>query len=154
LETSITIAQEQPDGPDARALITERDDYRTPLYPLSSHYCFSVEKLIQEKVSCFVLRCDGAAAGRGGLLLVNQEYAEIKRVYVRPAFRGRSLGVMILENQEFYVRQKELAVLRRETGTPQPEAQRLCERLGFYQTTAIGSYVASPYNLFYEKHLT
>ena len=84
-----TITPEHSDSPDATALIGELDAHLEPLYPRESRHGFSVQKLIADSVAFFVVRDDGAAVGCGGIKLFGTEYGEIKRMYVRPAFRGR-----------------------------------------------------------------
>jgi putative acetyltransferase len=81
------IVPESPDTADARALIAELDAYLIPLYPIEDHYGYSIEKLLEEEVAFFVIRQDGMAVGCGGIKLFGTAYGEIKRMYVRPAFR-------------------------------------------------------------------
>lgn len=45
----------------------------------------------------YLVMCDGALAGMGGLRYVREGVAEVKRIYVRPAFRGKRLGEAILQ---------------------------------------------------------
>src|SRR5437763_7234933 len=92
-----TITSERPDTADARALIDELESHLATLYPRESRHGFSVERLIAENVAFFVLRDDdGAAAGCGGVQLVGNEFAELKRMYVRPAHRDRGFGRLML----------------------------------------------------------
>jgi putative acetyltransferase len=78
------IVPESPDTADARALIAELDAYLIPPYPIEDHYGYSVERLLEEAVACFVIRHEGVAAGCGGIKLFGTAYGEIKRMYVRP----------------------------------------------------------------------
>jgi putative acetyltransferase len=129
------IVVERPDTIDARALIAELDAYLVPLYPKESHHGFSVERLLQEDVAFFVMRHDGIAAGCGGVKLIGTEYGEVKRMYVRPPFRGLGLGTVLLKHLSVYARQQGVGVLRLETGIYQAEAIRLYERFGFQHPT-------------------
>ncbi len=45
----------------------------------------------------YLLEVDGNLAGMGGLRFVRTGVAEIKRIYVRPAYRGMRLGEIILQ---------------------------------------------------------
>jgi GNAT superfamily N-acetyltransferase len=87
-----TITAERPDTPDGLLLIDELQTHLESLYPPESRHGFSVERLIREGVAFFVLRVDGAPAGCAGIKLFGREYGELKRMYIRPEFRGRTYG--------------------------------------------------------------
>jgi putative acetyltransferase len=147
------IAAERPDTPDALALIDELESYLVPLYPSESRHGYSVEKLLREGVAFFVVREDGVAAGCGGVQLFGTGYGELKRMYVRPKFRGLGLGKLMLNRLTDYVRQQGVAVLRLETGIHQKEAIGLYEGSGFQLIPPFGAYAEDPLSLFYEKRI-
>ena len=62
----ISITEERPDTPDAKALIEELEAHLATLYARESRHGFSVEKLLRERVEFFVSRDDCHAAGCGG----------------------------------------------------------------------------------------
>ena len=148
---SITITRERPDTPDALALIGELDATLEPLYPSESRHGFSVARLLADEVAFFVVRVDGQAAGCGGVKLVGSEYGELKRMYVRPQFRGRRLGGALLAHLAGYARQHGIALLRLETGIHQHAALRLYERAGFQRIAPFGPYTNDPLSRCYEK---
>lgn len=148
-----TIAPERPDTPDAEALINELEAYLTPLYPAESRHGFSVEKLLREQVAFFVIRRDGQAAGCGGVKLFAAEYGEIKRMYVRPQFRGLGLAKMMLDHLAAHAREHGVATLRLETGIHQHEAIGLYEQTGFRAIGPFGEYRDDPLSKFYEKRI-
>lgn len=150
----VTISAERPDTADASALIAELDTYLIPLYPPASHHGYPVEKLIAEGVDFFVVRCEGVAAGCGGIKFYAPEYGEIKRMYVRPPFRGLGLGRAIIERLEEHAAQRGLGILRLETGIRQSEAIGLYERMGYRRIEAFGEYLPDPLSLFFEKRLS
>lgn len=150
---SVVIAQVRPDTPDAAALIEELDAHLDALYAVESRHGFSVEKLLRDGVRFFVARDDGRPAGCGGVLLVGREYAEVKRMYVRPAFRGRGLGRLMLDHLVEDARRHGLTVVRLETGIHQREAIALYEQAGFRQIPPFGPYREDPVSLCYEKRL-
>jgi putative acetyltransferase len=147
------IVPESPDTADARALIAELDAYLIPFYPIEDHYGYSVEQLLEEAVTFFVIRHDGMPAGCGGIKLVGTAYGEIKRMYVRPPFRGLGLSRHMLDHLTAYALHHGVHVVRLETGIYQPEARRLYERCGFQPIPPFGDYAEGPFHLFYEKHL-
>jgi putative acetyltransferase len=149
----VIITAERPDTPDAVALITELEAILDPLYPRESRHGLSVERLIAEAVPFFVLRSDGIAAGCGGVKLFGTAYGEIKRMYVRPAFRGRGFARRLLNHLGEYTLARGISLLRLETGIHQSEAIGLYERTGFYRISPFGAYKDDPLSVFYEKAL-
>jgi putative acetyltransferase len=147
------ITQERPDTPDATALILELEAVLEPLYPQESRHGLSIERLINEGVPFFVLRSDGAAAACGGVKLFGTEYGEIKRMYVRPEFRGQGFAKKILDHLAEYAQSNGVTLLRLETGIHQHEAVGLYERMGFHRVGPFGDYWDDPLSIFYEKSL-
>jgi putative acetyltransferase len=147
----VAIARERPDSPDAAGLILELEGHLASLYPATSRHGFSVERLVAEKVDFFVVRSDGVPAGCGGILFVDNAYAEIKRMYVRPEFRGQGLGRRILEHLTRHAMSRGITLLRLETGIHQQEAIALYERQGFHRIPPFGPYTDDPLTLCYEK---
>ncbi len=147
------ITPERPDTSDARALIAELTAELGPLYPPENRHGYSVEKLITEAVAFFLIRNDGAAAGCGGIKLLGSEYGEIKRMYVRPQFRGLGFAKLMLNYLAEYAQSHGVGLLRLETGIHQHAAISLYERMGFQRRPPFGEYTASPLNRFYEKRI-
>jgi GNAT superfamily N-acetyltransferase len=147
------ITLERPDGADALGLITELEAHLEPLYPRESRHGYSVEKLLAHAVAFFVLRHDSTPAGCGGIQLFGSAYGELKRMYVRPRFRGSGFGKLLLEHLADYARAHGVGLLRLETGIHQKEAIRLYERTGFQRIPPFGAYVEDPLSLFYEKRI-
>lgn len=147
------ITPERPDTADARTLIMELEAVLAPRYPSESRHGLSVERLLAEAVPFFLLRSDGIPASCGGVKLVGAEYGEIKRMYVRPQFRGRGFGKMMLEHLAAHARGHGVALLRLETGIRQHAAIGLYERMGFRRIPPFGPYKEDPLSLFFEKPL-
>lgn len=147
------ITRERPDTPEAISLITELEDHLAAQYPAESRHGLSVERLLAEDVAFFLLRADGTPASCGGVKLVGSEYGEIKRMYVRPPFRGAGFGKMMLAHLEAHALANGITLLRLETGIHQREAVGLYERLGFYRIPPFGPYTDDPLSRYYEKRL-
>jgi ribosomal protein S18 acetylase RimI-like enzyme len=149
----VEITMERPDSADATALITELDAVLTPLYPSESRHGLSVGRLIAESVAFFVLRSDGTPAACGGIKLFGTDYGEIKRMYVRPQFRGSGFAKLILDRLADHARAHGVRLLRLETGIHQKEAIGLYEGLGFRRIPPFGPYKPDPVSLCYEKEI-
>jgi putative acetyltransferase len=147
------ITAERPDTPDAMLLISELEAHLDPLYPKTSRHGYSVKKLMEQGVALFVTRCDGVAAGCGGIELFGVEYGEIKRMYVRPQFRGLGLAKLMLDHLAAYAQEHHVYLLRLETGIHQTEAIALYKRMGFQMIPPFGSYKEDPLSKFYEKRI-
>jgi putative acetyltransferase len=145
------ITPEHPASPEATALIAELDAHLTPLYPSESRHGFSVQKLIADAVAFFVIRAHGDPAGCGGIKLFGTEYGEIKRMWVRPAFRGLGYGKLMLDHLADYAKRHGVEVLRLETGIHQHAAIKIYEREGFKRIPPFGPYRLDPVSLCYEK---
>jgi len=142
-----------PIRPDATALINELQTHLESFYPPESRHGFSVDKLIAQGVAFFVLRVDGRAAGCGGIMLVGKEYGEIKRMYVRPEFRGHEYGKLLIEHLAAHAKSNRITLLRLETGIHQQAAIRLYEQCGFRRIPPFGPYFEDPVSRCYEMSL-
>jgi len=150
---STTITAERPDTPEARLLIDELQTHLESFYPPESRHGFNVERLLKEGVAFFVLRADGRPAGCGGIKLFGREYGELKRMYVRPEFRGSGFGKMLVDHLAAHALANGVTLLRLETGIHQQAAIRLYEREGFSRIPPFGHYTADPLSLCFEKSL-
>jgi GNAT superfamily N-acetyltransferase len=153
----VKVAQARPDSADAVALITELDGYLCPLYPKWNQSGLSPDRLVREGVAFFIVYVDGAPAGCG--CIKPDEgiggSGELKRMYVRPRYRGQGLGRLMLDHLESFARQHGITILRLETGVYQPEAMRLYERMGYRPIPPFPPYDVCTGTLsrFYEKRL-
>jgi putative acetyltransferase len=150
---NIIITLERPDTADAVLLIEELEGELAPYYPSESRHGYSIEKLIKQNVAFFVTRHDNEVAGCGGVQLFGQEYGEVKRMYVRPAFRGLGLAKSMLEHLAEHARDNGIHILRLETGIHQKDAIALYEKWGFKSIGPFGDYWDDPNSRFYEKQI-
>ncbi len=150
---SIIITPERPDTIDAMALIAELEAELAPLYPTESRHGYSVEKLLAEGVAFFLIRENDMPAGCGGVKLVGTKYAEVKRMYVRPQFRGLGLAKLMLNHLSDYAQSHGVRLLRLETGIHQRTAISLYEQMGFQRISPFGEYKEDALSRFYEKRI-
>jgi putative acetyltransferase len=151
---STIITQERPDSADAMQLIDELHTLLSrEMYPDESRHGYSVDKLLRDGVAFFVTRHDEIPAGCGGIKLYSTEYGEVKRMYVRPQYRGLGLGKLMLDHLAQYARERQISTLRLETGIYQTKAISLYERYGFQRRGPFGEYKDDPLSIYFEKHL-
>jgi putative acetyltransferase len=148
-----TIAQERPDSPDAAALIHELDAQLESLYPKESRHGYSVDQLLAQGIAFFVVREDGFPVACGAVKIYAGRYGEVKRMYVRDAYRGRGYAKRLLEHLEDYTLAQGLDRVRLETGIHQQAAIKLYEGAGFRSIPPFGEYIDDPNSRFYEKVL-
>lgn len=148
-----TITPERPNTSDAVALIAELEAHLDPFYPRESRHGLSVAQLIEQAVAFFLLRVEGEPIGCGGVKFVGTEYGEIKRMYVRPEFRGRGFARAMLDWLAAYTRTHGIFLLRLETGIYQQEAIGLYEQVGFTRIPPFGDYKVDPLSVFFEKRI-
>jgi len=153
VDTEALVTAERADSADAVPLITELEAELAQHYPVESRHGYSVEKLLREGVAFFVARVDGNPAGCGGVQIFGTEYAELKRMYVRPAFRGRGIGRLMLDRLAARAIEGGVTLLRLETGIQQTAAIRLYQACGFRRRGAFGPYRDDPLSLYYEKRI-
>lgn len=141
------------DKPEVKALIAESDAFYEGLYPPESNHLDSITTLVEDHVFFLGCRIEGQLAGCGAVKRMHDdgEYAEIKRLFIKPAFRGRGLSRLLMAELESCVRQWGVSVLRLETGIRQPEALGLYESLDYQHRGPFGSYRPDPLSVFMEK---
>jgi putative acetyltransferase len=151
----ITIREERPDSKDALMLLAELDENLLSFdYPPQSRHAFSVEKLLHDKVAFFVARYAGQPSGCGGVKIFPGDYGEVKRMFVRPDFRGLGIAKAILKHLEGYTAARGAPWLRLETGIYQTEAIGLYESYGFQRCSPFGEYREDPMSIYFEKPIS
>lgn len=109
--------------------------------------------------SFFVGYLDGAPAATGAwrrsgvAALGTSVTAEVKRMYVAPAARGRGLARRMLEHLERSVREHGFEAVVLETGLAQPEAIGLYESSGYVPVPSFGYYREAPLSRCFGKRL-
>ena len=92
---------------------------------------------------CFLIAYeDGLALGCGGFKRLDEGSAEIKRMFVAPAARGRGVARLILRELERVAGARGYARVRLDTGAAQPHALALYRS---EQYRAIGDYNGNPF---------
>lgn len=96
---------------------------------------------------------DGRPAGCGAVRPHAEATAEVKRMYVDPAARGRGVGRALLQGLEDEAAALGYRRLVLETGIRQQEAMALYESAGWTPIPSYGAYRDSPLSRCYERSL-
>jgi putative acetyltransferase len=149
----LAIEVESPRRPEVAELIRQSDEYLAGLYPPASRHAIDLEALAAPNVRLLVARIDGRAVGCVGLALGAGGQAEIKRLFVPPAARGRGIARALMAELERRAAEEGVVLLQLETGVKQPEALTLYRALGYIERGPFGAYRPDPLCLFMEKRL-
>jgi putative acetyltransferase len=142
---------------EVRALVGELNQTLAAEYPPEQRHGLALDAIFQPHIRFFLARLDGEAVGCGGVALFDN-FAEVKRMYVREAARGHGVAQALLAHLEAETRAAGLTSLYLETGDQQQAAMRLYTRAGFRHCSAFGDYAAMPptaivASVFFEKRL-
>jgi len=151
----------RPDDGGVAPLLAALDAYLYRQYPPEEfsadvNHILGVSALLEPSVTFVAAWLGDEAVGCGAVRRMDDAsgiYGEIKRMFVRPDARGHQLGARIVAALEEALRQDGIQRVKLETGTRQPEAQRLYERCGYRACGAFGDYGSSPVSVFMEKQL-
>jgi putative acetyltransferase len=154
---AIAIERVHKATPEIEKLVDELESELAARYPPEQRHGLKIDTLFEPHIRFFVARAGSAAVGCGGVALFDG-FAETKRMYVRPEFRGGGAADAIVERLFAEATAAGLDTVRLETGTEQHAAIRFYERHGFTPCGAFSPYDAmAPHqiagSLFYEKRL-
>lgn len=145
------IEQISPHHPLARAILAEAALASDGLYPPSSQHGLSIGETAN--VTMLAAWVDGKIAGSGVIRPLDENVAEIKRLFVRPPFRKRGIARHLLADLEALATVLGYRTIRLETGNLQPEAIALYQSSGYRPIDAFGDYANDPLSLCFEKCL-
>jgi putative acetyltransferase len=156
--STIRVTVEDARGEIPTALIAELSAELKALYPTThggdGSGAFKPTDVIGERAG-FVVAWDGEdAVGCGALRpMDDSSVAEVKRMFVRPAVRGKGISKEILVALENLARDYGYRATCLETGLRQKEAMGLYESSGYQRIPCYGIYVNEPLSVCYEKVL-
>lgn len=150
--TGIAITLSDPRSADATALISASHSLMQSLFPAEACHYLSIDDLCQPDIHVYVAYINSKPAGCGALM-IRESYGEVKSMYTDDTYRGQGVADRILKHIEKVARQRDMPVLRLETGDTLTAAHRLYARHGFVTCAPFGDYYAHPKSLFMEKTL-
>ena len=101
------------------------------------YHQFNKIQNLKNVVVCYV---DEQAIGCGAFKPYEENNVEVKRMYVKPEFRGHGIGLQILKELELWAFESGYAECVLETGKKQPEAIHLYQKAGYSITKNYGQY--------------
>lgn len=153
----VTIERVSAATDEVTKLVTELDQALTGPYRPEQHHALSLDQLFADNVRFFLARLDGRGVGCGGVAFYDG-FAEVKRMFTRPAARRKGVANAVLRHLEREAKRAGHSILRLETGRYQAEAIALYLRAGFERCDPFGEYRSMPpraieTSVFYEKSI-
>ena len=150
------IKSETLDTPAVVALIRALNAELDERYPEegANHFRLDPAEVAPGRGVFLVAYADGEAVGCGATRLNDPRTAEIKRMYVNPAYRGRGIAGQLLSALEEHARTLGARQLVLETGDRQPESLAVYRRAGFEEIPRFGEYLDSPLSICMGKVIT
>jgi len=144
--TDITIARAELNDEASLALIGALNAELSGAYsePGANHFQLDAEEVAEGRGAFLVAYRDGVPVGCGALRLLDEETAELKRMYVSPEARGTGVGRRLVAALEAEARRLGVRRLVLETGIRQVAALALYRATGFHRIPLYGEYRLSP----------
>jgi GNAT superfamily N-acetyltransferase len=133
-------------SPDAVRLIAalNAELHATFPEPGATHFSLTSSQVQAGDGAVIVAYLDAVAVGCGAVRRLDEATAELKRMYVDPAARGRGIGRELVAALEREARMLGITKVVLETGTRLAPAIRLYEAMGYARIPLFGEYLSSP----------
>jgi predicted O-methyltransferase YrrM/GNAT superfamily N-acetyltransferase len=151
---SIDVSPSRPGSDEAQALMRALDEDLIGRYPGQPVHGLRDGDADDPRLTFLVACAEGQPVGCGAIRPLVPGVAEVKRMFVRPEWRGRGVARRILAGLEATALGQGYHTLRLETGLKQPEAIGLYRSAGYTRIPAFGDYLGDPVSMCFEKPLT
>jgi GNAT superfamily N-acetyltransferase len=152
-DLSITVAS--PYNRESIALLDKLREELCELYPDELEGVSFHPDEVSAPGSIFLLaRIGDAVVGCGAVRPQASGIAELKRMFVTGAARGRGVGRKLLQALELEAQNLGYQSIKLETGLKQPRAIALYESAGFVRMPCYGQYSENPMSICFEKNLS
>ncbi len=149
------VRPEPTDSAVTRRLIAELDEELSVGYlPEQRFGALPTEEIAAGRGHFVVAWLDGEPAGCGAIRMLSEDSAELKRMYVVPAARGRGVSKAVLAALEGEAAALGATRVVLETGDKQLAALGLYAGAGYARIPCFGAYAASPTSICMAKTLT
>jgi GNAT superfamily N-acetyltransferase len=140
-------------SPLAELLIDEVQQEYVTRYGGRDQSAIDAEQFAAPYGAFFVATAHGEPIGCGGLRRHDEGIVELKRMFVRSAFRRRGYARQLLRALEDRARSSGYHTVILETGLAQPEAIALYTSEGYTPVTGFGHYKDAPLSRSFAKQL-
>ncbi|KZN62413.1 hypothetical protein N473_19360 [Pseudoalteromonas luteoviolacea CPMOR-1] len=134
------------------ALFDEIDTLMNSLYPADANDLVPIDE-VDNSNTYLIGHYHEEELVACGSYIVKQDYAELKRIYVKPSQRGKGLAKAIVQHLLTKAKIHGLKQVKLETGDQQHAAIKLYEALGFEFCDAFGQYNQEPSSVFMQLSL-
>ena len=93
------------------------------------------------------------AIGCGCFKMIEDDTVELKRMFVKAAYRGKGIGIAILKELEVWAGEIGFSSIVLETGTLQPEAIQLYQKQGYQKIPEYGPFIGNELSVCMKKSL-
>jgi len=149
----LALKLEDPAQPDVVALLQNGDAHSARLYPPESNHMLPLDALRAPAVRFLVVRDAAGTALATGAVVLNGDWAEIKRMWVEEAARGQGIASQMLAALTAEARAAGVKTLRLETGVVSHAALALYEKAGFRRRSPFADYRPDPVSVFMERSI-
>lgn len=145
-----------PCDQDVINVFADIDRLISSLYPVATSQALTVNELGLPGVYAVGLKNQDGIVACGAIVkqFDGSWYGEIRRLYVKPSYRGKGLSRRIMQILLHYAGEEEIPIIKLETGPKQMQSIHLYENLGFVQCAPFGEYTENPNSLFMELALS
>jgi putative acetyltransferase len=149
------IVKLDPTLDSVKDIIKDIDDLMNSLYPQESNQLLPIDELKKSNVYFIGVMKNNDILGCGAIVSQNNDglYGELKRIYVKPKYRGQGVSKIIMQQLIAHAKDSQLPIIRLEAGIKQPEALTLYSKLGFKERNEFGNYKYDPLSIYMELKL-
>ena len=140
------VGADRPESADVQALLEVHLAFTKHHSPPEDVHALDVTGLLEENVSFYSIRVNGALLAIGALKQLDEVHAELKSMHTAGAARGRGVGRAMLEHLIGTARARGCSQVSLETGSMEAfaPARSLYASAGFEICAPFGEYAPSP----------
>lgn len=148
----IRLQRTTSDNEDFRLLIAELDKELLSRYE-ERQAIYDRYNIIENNRNVVIAYKEEMPAGCGCFKKFDDRSVEIKRMFVKPEYRGQKIAASILQELENWAIELNISGTVLETGIKQPEAIHLYRKSGYIVVENYGPYKGLPESICMQKNL-